>query len=119
MSQQKTITRTAGLIALWTSLSRVFGYIRDGLGGAILGVGLANDAYLAAFRIPNLLRDLFAEGALSSAFVPTFTTTEVQAGKEQAFRLASIVLNGILIIMAGLVLLGEWGAPWLLFLWEC
>jgi putative peptidoglycan lipid II flippase len=111
MTQNHKLAKTAGLISALTMVSRIFGYIRDGIGGAILGAGLANDAYLAAFRIPNLLRDLFAEGALSSAFVPTFTQTQVQAGHERAWRLVSVVVNFILIIMLGLILAGEMWTP--------
>ncbi|MEW6516110.1 MAG: murein biosynthesis integral membrane protein MurJ [candidate division FCPU426 bacterium] len=111
MSQSRQVAKTAGLVSGLTMVSRIFGYIRDGLGGALLGAGLANDAYLAAFRIPNLLRDLFAEGALSSAFIPTFTATAVREGQERAWRLASVVINAVAVVMLALVLLGEWGAP--------
>lgn len=113
MSQTSRVTRTAGMISFFTLLSRIGGYVRDGLGGALLGAGAINDAYLAAFRIPNLLRDLFAEGALSSAFIPTFTQTRLQAGKEQAWRLVSIVINALLLLMLLIVALGETATPWL------
>jgi putative peptidoglycan lipid II flippase len=112
MARDKQIAKTVGVISGFTMISRVFGYVRDGLGGAILGAGLANDAYLAAFRIPNLLRDLFAEGALSSAFIPTFTKTAVQEGNARAWQLASVVINAVVVLMLGLVLLGELGAPY-------
>ena len=64
--------RTAGLISMATMLSRVLGLVREQLFAALLGATAMADAFVAAFRIPNLLRDLFAEGALSQAFVPTF-----------------------------------------------
>jgi putative peptidoglycan lipid II flippase len=112
MARQGQLAKTAGLISIFTMISRVFGYIRDGVGGAILGAGMANDAYLAAFRIPNLLRDLFAEGALSSAFVPTFTQVRVKQGTAQAWNLVALVVNSILLIMAALVIFGELGTPW-------
>ncbi|MCD4812495.1 murein biosynthesis integral membrane protein MurJ [bacterium] len=111
MAKDKQVAKTAGIISGFTMISRIFGYVRDGLGGAILGAGFANDAYLAAFRIPNLLRDLFAEGALSSAFIPTFTSTAEKEGAKRAWQLVSIVINVIVLIMLGLVLLGELGAP--------
>jgi putative peptidoglycan lipid II flippase len=111
MARNRQMAKTAGMISLLTMLSRVGGYIRDGLGGALLGAGLINDAYLAAFRIPNLLRDLFAEGALSSAFIPTFTQTTVQAGREQAWRLVSIVINAVLLLMLLIIGLGELFTP--------
>lgn len=112
MAGNRQLAKTAGMISVLTMVSRIFGYVRDGIGGAILGAGMANDAYLAAFRIPNLLRDLFAEGALSSAFVPTFTETTVKGGNEQAWRLVSIVLNAVLLVMLGVILLGELATPW-------
>ncbi len=111
MAQHGKLAKTAGMISLLTMISRITGFIRDSIGGANLGAGLANDAYLAAFRIPNLLRDLFAEGALSSAFVPTFTDTTVKQGQEHAWRLVSVVVNFILVIMLGLILAGELWTP--------
>ncbi len=111
VAKDKQLAKTAGIISLFTMISRVFGYVRDGVGGALLGAGLANDAYLAAFRIPNLLRDLFAEGALSSAFIPTFTKTMVDEGQARAWQLVSIVINAVMLVMLGLVILGEAGAP--------
>lgn len=111
MTQNRKLAKTAGMISALTMVSRIFGYIRDGIGGAILGAGMANDAYLAAFRIPNLLRDLFAEGALSSAFVPTFTKTQVQEGQARAWRLVSVVINFVLVIMLGLIVAGEIWTP--------
>ena len=56
------------------------------------------DAYNVAFRIPNLLRDLFAEGAMTAAFVPAFTRTIQQRGREHAWRLGNLVINALLVI---------------------
>src|SRR3954462_13735913 len=64
------------------------------------------DAYIIAFRIPNLLRDLFAEGALSSAFVPTFTDALTNGGKQRAYQLANLVLSALLIVTGALTVLG-------------
>src|SRR5262245_46143756 len=64
------------------------------------------DAFQVAYRIPNLLRDLFAEGALSAAFVPTYAATLVRDGREAAFRLASRVLTLLSLGLAGAILLG-------------
>ena len=111
MSQSRRMAKTAGTISGLTMISRVFGYVRDGIGGALFGAGTANDAFLAAFRIPNLLRDLFAEGALSSAFIPTFTRTRIQEGPARAWRLAAVILNALAVVMLALVLAGELGAP--------
>jgi putative peptidoglycan lipid II flippase len=86
--------------------SRILGLVRETLLAAVFGAGWLTDAYIIAFRIPNLLRDLFAEGALSSAFVPTFTDALANGGKERAYRLANLVLSGVLIVTGALTILG-------------
>jgi len=86
--------------------SRILGLVRESLLAAVFGAGWLTDAYIIAFRIPNLLRDLFAEGALSSAFVPTFTEVLANHGKERAYRLANLVLSGLLIVTGILTVLG-------------
>ena len=65
------IARAAGLVSAMTLVSRVLGLVREVVFAALLGAGYHSDAFRIGFRIPNLLRDLFAEGALSAAFVPT------------------------------------------------
>jgi putative peptidoglycan lipid II flippase len=85
--------------------------IREQMFAALLGAGFYSDAFVVAFRIPNLLRDLLAEGALSTAFVPTFTATLVQEGREQAFRLGNLVLTSLLVVTAAIALVGMLWAP--------
>src|SRR5258705_8957518 len=84
-------TRAAGIIGLAVMCSRVLGLIREQVCAALFGGGGAMDAFTAAFRIPNLLRDLFAEGALSTAFVTTFSKTAARGGDDAAWRLANRV----------------------------
>jgi putative peptidoglycan lipid II flippase len=84
----------------------VLGVVRDSLFARIFGVSALTDAYVAAFRIPNLLRDLFAEGALSSAFVPTFSEAMSKGGQERAYRLGNLVLGGVLLLTGLLTLAG-------------
>jgi putative peptidoglycan lipid II flippase len=102
--------------ALWisaaTMASRVLGLARDQLFAALVGANAWSDAFIAAFRIPNLLRDLFAEGALSSAFVPTFADYEKNRGRAEAWRLANAVAGLLLVIVGGIVLLGLVLAPY-------
>ena len=86
--------------------SRILGVVREQVLAALFGAGNAMDAYNVAYRIPNLVRDLFAEGAMSSAFVPTFTRHLATAGKESAWRLANYVINGLIVITGILVVLG-------------
>ena len=86
--------------------SRVLGVVREQVLAALFGAGDASDAYNVAFRVPNLVRDLFAEGAMSSAFVPTFTRHLTTAGKDSAWRLGNLVINGLIVITLALVILG-------------
>ncbi len=88
--------------------SRVLGLVRDQVLAFLFGAGDQMDAYNIAFRIPNLVRDLFAEGAMSAAFVPTFTRTLTTEGRERAWRLGNLVVNALLlatgvIVAAGMV----------------
>lgn len=98
--------RSSGSVSVAVALSRVLGLVRMSLFSRLLGAGALADAYAVAFRIPNLLRDLFAEGALSSAFVPTFTAAVINDGEEQAYRLADLTFAALLILTGGLSLLG-------------
>ena len=86
--------------------SRILGVVREQVLAALFGAGDATDAYNVAFRVPNLVRDLFAEGAMSSAFVPTFTRHLTTEGKASAWRLGNLVINGLIVITAALVILG-------------
>jgi putative peptidoglycan lipid II flippase len=86
--------------------SRILGVVREQVLAAYFGAGNAMDAYNVAFRIPNLVRDLFAEGAMSAAFVPNFTRKLTTDGKEAAWRLGNHVINALLVITAVLVVLG-------------
>jgi putative peptidoglycan lipid II flippase len=86
--------------------SRVLGVVRDQVLASIFGAGNAMDAFNVAFRIPNLVRDLFAEGAMSAAFVPTFTRQLTTDGKEAAWRLGNNVVNALIVLTGVVVLLG-------------
>jgi putative peptidoglycan lipid II flippase len=100
------LARSAGLIAVATLGSRVLGLVRDMVQAALFATGHDNDAFVLATRIPTLLRDLFAEGAMSAAFVPTFTRHLTTGGKPAAWRLGSQVVNGLMVVTGGLVILG-------------
>src|SRR5947208_1437045 len=81
--------RAAGLISALTLLSRVLGLVREQVFAALLGAGHYADAFNTAYRVPNLLRDLFAEGALSAAFIPTYARALHEGGPRRAHELAS------------------------------
>jgi putative peptidoglycan lipid II flippase len=93
-------------VSLATFLSRIGGLVREQLFASLMGAGFYSDAFVVAFRIPNLLRDLLAEGALSTAFVPTFTQYLVQRGKRDAYALGNLVLTSLLVVTCGVVVLG-------------
>ncbi len=102
------IARSAGLISIATMASRMLGVARETVMAAIFGAGSGPemDAFNVAFRVPNLLRDLFAEGAITAAFVPTFTAALTTRGREAAWRLGNLVINALLIVTTVLVTLG-------------
>ena len=102
------LARSAGLISVATMASRVLGVAREMVLAAFFGAsgGMEMDAFNVAFRVPNLLRDLFAEGAMTAAFVPTFTRTLTTEGREAAWRLGNLVVNALLLITGALVAIG-------------
>ena len=100
------LARSAGLAGVATLASRLLGLARDQVLAALFGAGNAMDAYIVAFRIPNLTRDLFAEGAMSAAFVPTFTRHLTLHGKADAWRIGNNVINALLVLTGALVLAG-------------
>ena len=89
-----------------TLASRVLGLARDTVLAALFGAGNQMDSFVVAFRIPNLVRELFAEGAMSAAFVPTFTKHLTLKGKDDAWRLGNNVLNALLLVTGALVVIG-------------
>jgi putative peptidoglycan lipid II flippase len=101
-----TLARSAGLIGAATMSSRVLGLVREQVMAYLFGAGNAVDAFNVAFRIPNLVRDLFAEGAMSAAFVPTFTRYLKRDGRQAAWQLGSHVLNALLAMTLFLVVIG-------------
>ena len=102
----RTVARSAASAGAATLTSRVLGVARESTIAYLFGVSEATDAYRVAFRVPNLLRDLFAEGAMSAAFVPTFTQRLTTSGRDAALRLGSHVTNALIVITAVAVLFG-------------
>lgn len=106
------LARSASVVGIAILVSRVLGLIREQVFAASFGAGRELDAFVTAFRIPNLFRDLFAEGALSAAFVTCFTQTLAREGEERAWRLANLVVHALLVVVGGVVLVGIAAAPW-------
>ncbi len=110
------LMRSAGVISAAVFVSRISGLVRTMIMARLFGAGEAYDAFLLGFRIPNLTRDLFAEGALSSAFVPTFTQYLATKGKREAAELSNLVATALTLVVGGMCVLGVIFAPQLVWL---
>jgi putative peptidoglycan lipid II flippase len=108
---RSSVARNAGIVSLAVMASRVLGLVRDQVFAIFFGAGLYYDAFLTAFRIPNLLRDLFAEGALSAAFVTTFSQVLATKGEEEAIRLSNRVATLMILVITSISIIGWWHAP--------
>ena len=113
MSEEHNVARSARTVSLAVLCSRVLGLVREQVLAALFGANREFDAFVTAFRIPNLLRDLFAEGALSAAFVTTFSQKLSAEGDKSAWRLANLVLNALILVLAMTTLIGVIISPWL------
>lgn len=116
MSEKKNIVRAAGIMGIATILSRIMGMVRDMVVSRLFGAGFATDAFFAAFQIPNMLRRFFAEGALTSAFVPTFSEWYTQKNKDEARELANICFSLLTVVMGLVTLLGVFFSPFIVSL---
>jgi len=104
--EPRSVAKSAGIVSIAVMFSRVLGLVREMVFSRFFGAGFLYDAFLIAFRIPNLLRDLFAEGALSAAFVKVFTDYQIKRSEEEAWRLASLVLNVLAVVLSAITILG-------------
>jgi putative peptidoglycan lipid II flippase len=107
-------TRAAGVVGLAVMCSRFLGLAREQIFAALFGGAALMDAFTIAFRIPNLLRDLFAEGALSTAFITVFSRTTSREGDAAAFRLANKITTLAVLTVSTLTILGIIFAPWVI-----
>ncbi|PYT15500.1 MAG: murein biosynthesis integral membrane protein MurJ, partial [Acidobacteria bacterium] len=106
MDKERGLIRAAGSMSVVTMLSRIAGYFRDSLQATILGAANSSDAFVIAYRIPNMLRRLVAEGALTSAFVPTFARYIRSGDREAMWRFAASVLYAMAVLLAIITALG-------------
>jgi putative peptidoglycan lipid II flippase len=106
MAEKQGMMRSAGAMSATTMLSRILGYFRDNLQATILGAANSSDAFIIAFRIPNLLRRLVGEGALTSAFVPTFSRYLKDGDPVRLWRFANRMFYTLLIVLTVLTVLG-------------
>lgn len=112
MSEKRQIFKAAGIVGSATLLSRILGMLRDMVVAAVFGAGPVSDAFFVAFRIPNLMRRLFAEGSLTVSFIPVFTDHLVNDGKEEAFRMGRSGFFMLGLILLVITILGISGAYW-------
>ncbi len=105
-TKQSSVARSAGIVSIAVMFSRVLGLVREMVFARYFGTGFIYDAYQVAFRIPNVLRDLFAEGALSAAFVKVFTDYQINKSESEAWRLASLVLNALAVVLGVVCIVG-------------
>src|SRR4030095_5112128 len=104
MREHRQLLKSASLISALTIVSRVFGYILDSRIAFLLGASTAADAYTTAYRIPNLLRRLVGEGAVSAAFIPVFSRYIADKQKDDAWKFANTMLTLItMFLTAGTV----------------
>jgi putative peptidoglycan lipid II flippase len=115
--ETRSVVKAAGVIGIATFSSRILGFIRDMVLASLFGATPAADAFFVAYRVPNLLRELFAEGSMSSAFIPVFAEYQTLKSKQDAWELASAVFTTLLTIVIGVTIVGilvASGIVWLL-----
>ena len=110
-SASDSVVRSAGIVSLAVLMSRITGLVRESVMARLFGAGLIYDAFMLGFRIPNLARDLFAEGALSSAFVPTFSEYLATKRKKEAAELANLVATALILVVGCVCALGVLFSP--------
>src|SRR5262245_27544393 len=111
MLEHRQLLKSASLISALTLVSRVFGYIRDSRIAFLLGASTAADAYTTAYRIPNLLRRLVGEGAVSAAFIPVFSRYVAEKKEEDAWEFANTLLTVITFLLTAVTLTGILFSP--------
>lgn len=111
METQERIVRSAGVVSFFTLISRVTGYLRDLVLAQILGAAHGSDAFIVAFRIPNLLRRLVGEGALTAAMVPTLSEYRRGGEREEFWRFASLAFSTLAALVAILAAAGVIFSP--------
>jgi len=105
------VAKAAGVVGFATLLSRIFGFLRDMVVAAFFGAGLVTDAFFVAFRIPNLLRRLVGEGALTISFIPVFTEYLKTRSREEAIKLASTAASVLSVLLVLITVLGILFSP--------
>ena len=108
MSFIKSIATFGG----FTMISRLTGFLRDMVIATFLGAGMVSDAFLVSFKLPNLFRSLFAEGAFTSAFVPLFSSKLVASGRDKSIEFAAKAISLLTFFLIIFSILFELAMPW-------
>ena len=111
LAKVSNIYKSSAVVGFWTLCSRVMGFIRDILFASILGSGPVADAFLLAFRIPNLFRKFFAEGAFSAAFIPLLTEKNETYGLQAGVAFTSNIASLLIFLVIPLIILSEFFMP--------
>lgn len=113
-AKHQSVAKSAGIVSIAVMFSRVLGLVRETVFARFFGAGFLYDAFVVAFKIPNILRDLFAEGALSAAFVKVFTDYQIKKNEAEAWQLASLVFNVLAVVMSVITVVGILIAPYVI-----
>ena len=111
MPGSKSLLKSTAVISIGTNISRIFGFIRDIIIARFFGTASAAQAFVVALRIPNLFRHLIGEGTLQPTVVPQFSSLWVKGKREEFWQLANCLMNILLVILMGMVLVGEFLSP--------
>lgn len=111
-----SLAKSTGVVGAMTLLSRMLGFLRDVILAVIFGAGAGMDAFLVAFKIPNFMRRLFAEGAFAQSFVPVLSATRTQECDEDVQALVDVVAGTLGIILLGITAVGVIAAPVLIYI---
>jgi putative peptidoglycan lipid II flippase len=112
-TEKRQMGRAAGVVSFYTMISRVLGLIRDMVIASFFGATIAADAFVVAFKIPNMLRRFTAEGNMTIAFIPVFTEYLKTKSREEAFDLARNILTLLSIILVIITMAGILFTPWI------
>lgn len=115
LNSSMNLLKSLAAVSSITMLSRVLGFVRDTIIARTFGAGMATDAFFIAFKLPNLLRRIFAEGAFSQAFVPILAEYKSQQGEEATRTFVAYVTGLLTLVLALVTLLGIIAAPWVIW----
>ena len=102
-------------VGFWTAISRVLGFVRDMMIGRVLGIGRLSDIFLAAFKLPNQLRDLLGEGALASVFIPMFKDHK-KTDEAHATQFTNNAFSWLMVVLLGITVIAEIFMPIIMFI---